>query len=102
MTYYIIISGAGRPDFMKYQNPIFKQLSQFLQINKPMKFKSELIDQGTNIGLVACGGGSVIVLCNRSIDFEQDIKYHSRLMKNDLNKSIDSYVKMKDKIGEAE
>ena len=35
-------------------------------------------------------------------DFEQDIKYHSRLMKNDLNKSIDSYVKMKDKIGEAE
>ncbi len=98
LTYYLIIVGATKRDFIRFNNK-FSNINTTLDINKPIHFKSIWVDKGEELGNVTCGGGSVIVLCNRKINFEDDIRFYSKLAENSLKKPIDCLVNMKDIVG---
>ena len=98
LTYYLIIVGATKRDFIKFSNK-FSNIDTTLEMNKTIHFKSTWVDKGEELGNIICGGGSVIVLCNRKINFENDIRFYSKLVKNSLKKPIDCLINIKDIVG---
>ena len=86
----MIIVGAYQPNFIRYTNPKFSEQNS-------VNFK--WIEQGEEFGKIVCGGGSVIVLCNRKINFTDDINYYSKLIPNAAKKPIDCLRRMRDTVG---
>ena len=98
LTYYLIIVGATKSNFINFANK-FSNINATLKTNEPIHFKSIWVDTGEELGNIICGGGSVIVLCNRKINFEIDIEFYSKLAQNSLKKPIDCLVNMRDIVG---
>lgn len=61
--------------------------------------KTVWMEQGTEIGKINCGCAYVVVMCNRPIDFSDDIKHNSKIVPNRLHKPLDTYVRLKDHVG---
>ena len=99
LTYYIIVVGTDKANFILYKNPIFSAYTTILPVNKPMRPNPIYIDKGSYVGRLVNSGGSVTIVCNRLIDFSDDIKYYSKIAQNDLSKPIDCIVKRGDTIG---
>lgn len=94
LKFYLIIIGVDT-----------KEKNTFIINNKKIN-KTDLknnkiwLEQGEEIGYYTCGGGYSLFLINRKINFEDDIKYYSKLINGSHHdKLIECFIKMNDNVG---
>jgi hypothetical protein len=88
LVFYVIMIGYG----IKLINK--KLVNQ--QVIKLLEGEQTWFEQGEELGLFKCCGGSVICLFNRTVDFTADIKQYS-IIEN--NKQMDTLIKARDVLG---
>lgn len=98
LKYYLIIIGSLNGS-IKILNNKLNHINLLKETDGFKPLKQIWLEQGEEICHNMCGGGIVIFLCNRPMEFANDIKYYSKIENNNLVSSIDTYIRMRDVIG---
>lgn len=94
LIFYVIMYGLKNQDSIRFVNQKLTDLKQQLKMNEVTRIKPTWYEQGEELATFICGGGYVITMFNRQIDFIEEIKKYSM-----EPKPIEVYTHTRDIVG---
>jgi len=98
LIYYLILVGPVFHNSIALSNTKLLNMENIIKMNHNNKIKDTWFAQGEELGFFEYKSGSIIMLCNRPINFTEDITHYSGLYPS-IRRPIETYVHAKDVIG---
>jgi len=100
LVFHVLMFGNSSSDSVAFTNTKLVDMKKSVNLNTSLRIKPIWFEQAEEIGTFNCCNGNTVVLVNRPIDFTSDIKFYSKMEKNDsLYRPIETYVRLKDVVG---